>query len=40
MFFDDGIATHVFVLKGGMEKKRRRETAAALVSLPEETNRG
>jgi superfamily II DNA or RNA helicase len=34
-----GIAKHVFVLKGGMGKKQRRETAAALASVPEEESR-
>ena len=30
-----GVAQHVFVLKGGMGKKQRRATAAALASVPE-----
>jgi superfamily II DNA or RNA helicase len=30
---------HVFVLKGGMGKKQRRETAAALASVPEDESR-
>jgi superfamily II DNA or RNA helicase len=34
-----GIARHVFVLKGGMGKKQRRETAAALASVPEDESR-
>jgi superfamily II DNA or RNA helicase len=34
-----GIAQHVFVLKGGMGKKQRRETAAALVAVPENESR-
>ena len=32
-------AKHVFVLKGGMGKKQRRETAAALASVPEDESR-
>ena len=34
-----GVARHVFVLKGGMGKKLRRETAAALASVPEDESR-
>jgi superfamily II DNA or RNA helicase len=34
-----GIAQHVFVLKGGMGKKQRRETAAALAAVPENESR-
>ena len=34
-----GVAKHVFVLKGGMGKKQRRETAAALASVPEDETR-
>jgi hypothetical protein len=34
-----GVATHVFVLTGGMGKKQRRETAAALTSVPEDESR-
>jgi len=34
-----GFAKHVFVLKGGMGKKQRRETAAALASVPEGESR-
>jgi hypothetical protein len=34
-----GIARHVFVLKGGMGKKQRRDTAAALASVPEDESR-
>jgi len=34
-----GIAKHVFVLKGGMGKKQRRATAAALASVPEDESR-
>ncbi|HEY6344067.1 MAG TPA: DEAD/DEAH box helicase family protein [Bryobacteraceae bacterium] len=34
-----GVAKHVFVLKGGMGKKQRRETAAALASVPEDESR-
>jgi superfamily II DNA or RNA helicase len=34
-----GVAKHVFVLKGGMGKKQRRETAAALASVPESESR-
>jgi hypothetical protein len=34
-----GIAKHLFVLKGGMGKKQRRETAAALASVPEDESR-
>ena len=34
-----GFAKHVFVLKGGMRKKQRRETAAALASVPEAESR-
>jgi superfamily II DNA or RNA helicase len=32
-------AKHVFVLKGGMGKKQRRETAAALATVPENESR-
>jgi superfamily II DNA or RNA helicase len=34
-----GVAKHVFVLKGGMGKKQRRETAAALAVVPESESR-
>ena len=34
-----GVARHLFVLKGGMGKKQRRETAAALASVPEDESR-
>jgi superfamily II DNA or RNA helicase len=34
-----GVAKHVFVLKGGMRKKQRRETAAALAAVPENESR-
>ena len=34
-----GVATHVFVLQGGMGKKQRRETAAAQASVPEDESR-
>jgi hypothetical protein len=34
-----GAAQHVFVLKGGMGKKQRRATAAALASVPENQSR-
>ena len=34
-----GIAKHVFVLRGGMGKKQRRATAAALASVPEDESR-
>ena len=34
-----GVAKHVFVLKGGMGKKQRREMAAALASVPENESR-
>jgi superfamily II DNA or RNA helicase len=34
-----GVAKHVFVLKGGMGKKQRRDTAAALASVPEDESR-
>jgi superfamily II DNA or RNA helicase len=34
-----GIAKHVFVLKGGMGKKQRREVTAALASVPEDESR-
>jgi len=34
-----GVAKHVFVLKGGMGKKQRREIAAALASVPEDESR-
>src|SRR5207249_7466166 len=30
-----GVAKHVFVLKGGMGKKQRREITAALAAVPE-----
>jgi hypothetical protein len=30
-----GVANRVFVLNGGMGKRQRRETAAALVAVPE-----
>ena len=33
------IAKHVFVLKGGMGKKQRREIAAALAAVPESESR-
>jgi superfamily II DNA or RNA helicase len=33
------VAKHVFVLKGGMGKKQRRETAAALAAVPENESR-
>ena len=35
----EGAAKHVFVLKGGMGKKQRRATAAALASVPENESR-
>jgi superfamily II DNA or RNA helicase len=35
----EGAAKHVFVLKGGMGKKQRRETAAALAAVPETESR-
>jgi hypothetical protein len=35
----EGIAKHVFVLHGGMGKKQRRETAAALAAVPESESR-
>ncbi len=35
----EGVAKHVFVLKGGMGKKQRRATAAALASVPENESR-
>lgn len=35
----DGFAKHIFVLKGGMGKKQRRETAAALAAVPEADSR-
>ena len=34
-----GVAKHVFVLKGGIGKKQRRETAAALAAAPENESR-
>ena len=34
-----GVAKHVFVLKGGMGKKQRREMAAALTAVPENESR-
>ena len=34
-----GVAKHLFVLKGGMGKKQRRATAAALASVPEDESR-
>ena len=34
-----GVAKHVFVLKGGMGKKQRRETAASLAAVPENESR-
>jgi superfamily II DNA or RNA helicase len=34
-----GVAKHVFVLKGGMGKKQRRETAAALAAVQENESR-
>src|SRR5713101_1883159 len=34
-----GVAKHVFVLKGGMGKKQRRETSAALAAVPENESR-
>jgi superfamily II DNA or RNA helicase len=34
-----GVAKHVFVLKGGMGRKQRRETADALASVPENETR-
>ena len=34
-----GVAQHVFVLKGGMGKKQRRESAAALAAVPENESR-
>ena len=33
------VAKHIFVLKGGMGKKQRRETAAALAAVPENESR-
>jgi superfamily II DNA or RNA helicase len=33
------MAKHIFVLKGGMGKKQRRETAAAMAAVPEEESR-
>ena len=30
-----GVADHIFILKGGMGKKQRREIAAALAAVPE-----
>jgi superfamily II DNA or RNA helicase len=35
----DGASKHVFVLKGGMGKKQRRATAAALAAVPENESR-
>jgi superfamily II DNA or RNA helicase len=35
----EGVAKHVFVLKGGMGKKQRRATAAALASVRENESR-
>jgi superfamily II DNA or RNA helicase len=35
----EGVAKHVFVLKGGMGKKQRREIAAALAAVPENESR-
>ena len=34
-----GVAKHVFVLKGGMGKKQRRDLAAALAAVPENESR-
>jgi hypothetical protein len=34
-----GVAKHVFVLKGGMGKKQRRETSAVLAAVPENESR-
>jgi hypothetical protein len=34
-----GVARHVFVLKGGMGKKQRRETGEALAAVPENESR-
>jgi superfamily II DNA or RNA helicase len=34
-----GVAKHIFVLKGGMGKKQRRETSAALAAVPENESR-
>jgi hypothetical protein len=34
-----GVAKHVFVLKGSMGKKQRRETSAALAAVPENESR-
>ncbi len=34
-----GVAKHVFVLKGGMGKKQRRESALALAAVPENESR-
>jgi len=34
-----GVADHIFVLKGGMGKKQRREIAAALAAVPENESR-
>jgi superfamily II DNA or RNA helicase len=34
-----GIAKHVFILKGGMGKKQRREISAALAAVPENESR-
>jgi hypothetical protein len=35
----EGVAKHIFVLKGGMGKKQRRETATALAAVPENESR-
>ena len=35
----DGLAKHIFVLKGGMGKKQRRTTAEALAAVPETESR-
>ena len=35
----EGVAKHVFVLKGGMGKKQRREISAALAAVPENESR-
>jgi superfamily II DNA or RNA helicase len=34
-----GVADHIFILKGGMGKKQRREIAAALAAVPENESR-
>ena len=34
-----GVARHIFILKGGMGKKQRREIAAALAAVPENESR-